>query len=422
MTDKIDAEQFNDDELEAPAWLNPQFIGEILSAYEEAPELKVIDLKITPASFQGDHYASVMFRTTAEYTTSKGKFSKPLIIKTMPEQEGHKKDMLSESHIFETEIGMYCQVLPEFERILREAGDNTKLFVPCIYHSLDPRRVMIFEDLVPQGYSVIRDRPVALEELKTAFSKLAKWHAVSMKVINEQPAFLKEFKYGLFDMPTIQNDPFVTTGMKSFIEMLDNLPDLKKYKPYFEQIQEKHLKRLEAEMQEYHKNRRNDGYYVLCHGDFHLRNMMFKNNKETGNHEDTMLVDFQLSNLCPITVDLTYSIYMLMEPEQRRDMGKDLINYYFTVLVATLKSIGYKGDMPTQAKLWEQIHRNKYYDFFLISTFLPLILAIKSNTFKMHDLIQNPETRQKTYFLDTYVKDVTKLLPKFEKLGYFKGL
>jgi len=49
-------------------------------------------------------------------------------------------------------------------------------------------------------------------------------------------------------------------------------------------------------------------------------------------------------------------------------------------------------------------------------------LAIKSNTFKMHDLIQNPETRQKTYFLDTYVKDVTKLLPKFEKLGYFKGL
>jgi len=40
----------------------------------------------------------------------------------------------------------------------------------------------------------------------------------------------------------------------------------------------------------------------------------------------------------------------------------------------------------------------------------------------MHDLIQNPETRQKTYFLDTYVKDVTKLLPKFEKLGYFKGL
>ncbi|XP_017123793.1 uncharacterized protein LOC108143777 [Drosophila elegans] len=422
MSDKLDAEQFNDDELEAPTWLNPQFIGEILSTYEKAPELKVIDLKITPATAQGDHYASVMFRTTVEYVTSKGKFSKPLIIKTMPEQEGHKKDMLSESHLFETEIGMYCQVLPEFERILQKAGDTTKLSVPCIYHSLEPRQVMIFEDLVPLGYFVIRDRPVSQEELKTVFSKLAKWHAVSIKVIKERPAFLKDYRYGLFDMPTIHNDPFITTGMGSFIEMLDKIPELKKYKPHFEKIKDTFLKRLEVEMQEYHKNRRNDAYYVLCHGDFHLRNMMFKNNKETGAHEDTMLVDFQISNLCPITVDLTYSIYMLMEPEQRREMGKELINYYFTVLVATLKKIGYKGDMPTQAKLWEQMHRNKYYDFFLISTFLPLILAIKSNTFKMHDLILNPETRQKTYFLDTYVKDVTKMLPKFEKLGYFKGL
>ncbi|XP_039493393.1 uncharacterized protein LOC120452967 [Drosophila santomea] len=422
MTDKLDAEQFNDDELEAPTWLNPLFIEKILSTYEDAPELKVIDLKITPASAQGDHYASVMFRTTAEYTTSKGKFSKPLIIKTMPEQEGHKKDMLSESHLFETEIGMYCQVLPEFEKILQEAGDHTKLFVPCIYHSLEPRKVMIFEDLVPQGYYVIRDRPVAQEELKTTFTKLAKWHAVSMKFINEQPDFLKKYKYGLFDMPNIQNDPFITTGMQSFIEMLDRLPELRRYKPHFEKIKDSYLERLQADLREYHENRRSDAYYVLCHGDFHLRNMMFKNNKETGAHEDTMLVDFQISNLCSITIDLTYSIYMLMEPEQRREMGKDLINHYFTELVATLKKIGYKGEMPTQAKLWEQMHRNKYYDFFLLSTFLPLILAIKSNSFKMKDLIQDPEIRPKTYFLDTYVKDVSKLLPKFEQLGYFKGL
>jgi len=157
MTDKTGTEEFNADELEAPAWLNAQFIGDVLSSYEKCPELRVTALQITPASAQGDHYASVMFRTTAEYTTSKGKFSKPLIIKTMPEQEGHKKDMLAESHLFSTEIGAYTKALPEFERILREAGDDTKLYVPCIYHSLEPRQVMIFEDLVPQGYSVIRN-------------------------------------------------------------------------------------------------------------------------------------------------------------------------------------------------------------------------------------------------------------------------
>ncbi|XP_037721290.1 uncharacterized protein LOC119554447 [Drosophila subpulchrella] len=413
--------EFNADELQPPSWLNTRFIGGILSAYEKI-DLNVTDLQISPATAQGDHYASVMFRTKVEYTTAKGKFSKPLIIKTMPEQEGHKKDMLAESHLFETEIGMYCHALPEFERILQEAGDNTKLFVPCIYHSLRPRQVMIFEDLVPQGYTVIRNSPPSEGDLKLAFNKLAKWHAVSMKVINEQPTFLKEFKYGLFEMPTINSDPFITTGMGNFIKMLDKFPELKKYKPYFEKIKDNYLDRLQVEMHEFHKYRRSDRYYVLCHGDFHLRNMMFRHNKKLGAYDDVMLVDFQFCNLVPITVDLTYSIYMLMESEQRWEMGKDLINDYFSVLLDTLRKIGYKGDMPTQTGLWDQLQNNKYFDLFMISTLLPVMLAIKANTLKMHDAIQDPEARQKSYYHDAYVKDVSKLLPKFEKLGYFNDL
>ncbi|XP_017079841.1 uncharacterized protein LOC108113676 [Drosophila eugracilis] len=418
MSDKIDAEQFIKEELEPPSWLNSQFIGQILSEHEEASELQVIDLKIRPASFEGDHYASLMFRTTVEYTTAKGKFSKHLIVKTESEPKGPKK----ESHMFETEIGMYCHVLPEFERILREAGDKTKLFVPCLYHSLEPHKVMIFEDLVPLGYSLIRTRPVEKVELKTAFSKLAKWHAVSMKVIKEQPQLVEQFKYGLFDGINIQTDSFITSGIYKFIEMLDKLPKLKKYKPHFEKIKDSYLQRLKDEWLEHRENRRLDTYYVLSHGDFHIRNIMFKNNRETGVHEDAMLLDFQLSNVCPISSDLIFSIYMLLEPEQRREMGKDLIDYYFNVLLATLRSIRYQGDMPIESKFWEEIRRNKYFDFFLLSTFLPPILAVKSKSYKMHEIVPNPEICQKVYFMDTYVEDVTKLLPQFDKLGYFEGL
>ncbi|KAH8232370.1 hypothetical protein KR032_004875, partial [Drosophila birchii] len=422
MSENVDTEQFNADELQPPEWLNSKFITEVLSKYEKVNELNVTDLKISPASAQGDHYASVMFRANVEYTTPKGPSTKALIIKTMPELEGHKKDLLSDSYVFTTEIATYSKALPEFERILREAGDNTKLFVPCLYHSLEPRQVMIFEDLVPQGYSVIRNRPVTNEKLKKVFAKLAKWHAVSMKLLNEKPDFLKDFKYGIFEMPTIRTDPFITTGMEVFIEMLDQKPEFKKYKPHFEKVKDVYLERLADEMQEYRKNRRDDGYYVLCHGDFHLRNMMYKENKQTGAPEDVMLVDFQFCNICPITVDLTYSIYMLLEPEQRRDMGKDLIHHYFTVMVDTLQKIGYKAEMPTEAKLWAQIHRNRYYHFFMISTLLPMMLAIKSNALKMHDLLQDPETRRKSYFLEKYLADVAMLLPKYEELGHFKDL
>jgi len=162
-------------------------------------------------------------------------------------------------------------------------------------------------------------------------------------------------------MPTINSDPFITTGMGNFIKMLDKFPELKKYKPHFEKIKDNYLDRLQVEMHEFHKYRRNDRYYVLCHGDFHLRNMMFRHNKKLGAYDDVMLVDFQFCNLVPITVDLTYSVYMLMESEQRWEMGKDLINDYFSVLLDTLRKIGFKGDMPTQTGLWDQIHNNKYF-------------------------------------------------------------
>uniref|UniRef100_B3P6M3 GG11393 n=1 Tax=Drosophila erecta TaxID=7220 RepID=B3P6M3_DROER len=414
--------EFNEDELQAPAWLNAQFIGGILSEYEQLPDLKVTDLQVSPATAQGDHYASIMFRTKVEYTTPKGKFSKPLIIKTMPEQEGHKKDMLAESHLFATEIGMYCHALPEFERILREAGDNTKLYVPCIYHSLMPRQVMVFEDLVAQGYTVIRDSPPSLGDLKLAFDKLAKWHAVSMKVINEQPDFLKELKHGMWGMTTFLNDPIVTTGIPCFLKMLDKVPELTKYKPYFEKIRNNYMQQMSKVMEEYRTDPKPNRYYVLCHGDFHARNMMFKNNQETGDFEDVMLVDFQISNTCPITIDLIYSIFMLMDSEERWDLGKEYINYYFSVLSETLRKIGFKGEMPTQTGIWEHIHSHKDYEFFMMTSMLPMMAAMKTNAFKMIDVLTDPETKQKTYFQDEYLTDVKKLLPKFEELGYFENL
>lgn len=55
-------ESVNADELVAPAWLNAQFVEEVLKKHECIPELKVLDVKISPASTKSDHYASIMFR------------------------------------------------------------------------------------------------------------------------------------------------------------------------------------------------------------------------------------------------------------------------------------------------------------------------------------------------------------------------
>lgn len=198
MGEEKNNENFNKDELVAPTWMNAEFFRKVLSDYEQAPELNVLNVEMSPASGKGDHFASIMFRGKVSYSTNKGKFSKSLIIKTMPEVDGFKKDFLKDSYIFQTEIGMYTKVLPHFESILREAGDDTKLCVQCIYHSLEPRQVMIFDDLVPQGYEVVRNRYGTNEELKAGFLKLAKMQAVSYKILKEvNCCFI--FKYLTYD-------------------------------------------------------------------------------------------------------------------------------------------------------------------------------------------------------------------------------
>ncbi|XP_068158052.1 uncharacterized protein [Drosophila tropicalis] len=414
--------QFNADELEAPKWLNAQFIAKVLSKYENEPQLEVLDLKISPASAKGDHYASVMFRTSVEYKTGKGKFSKSLIVKTMPEQEGHKKDLLKESHLFETEIDMYGNVLPKFEKILREVGDKTQLYVPCIYNSLEPHHVLIFDDLIPLGYKVMRGREATNEELQCSLSKLAKWHAVSMKILNEEPDFLKEFKHGMVEIPNFAEEPMISMGMDNFLQFLESQPSLAKYIPLFEKMRRDYLQHFFSYMTEHRNNRREDGYYVLCHGDFHLRNMMFKHDNDTGNLQDCMLLDFQISNLCPLTVDVVYSIYMLMGPEQRANDWENLLNYYFSILLETLKKIGYEGDFPTSNGFWKQIYRSKYFDFFMVSTLLPMIWAMKVQGIDLSEVVEKNESRQKCFEIPGLVDDMTIILARFEKLGYFENL
>lgn len=79
--------------------------------------------------------------------------------------------------------------------------------------------------------------------------------------------------------------------MKKFLDFLEEFPELRKYKPYFEKMENDYIDRVGIVMQEYCRNRKPNGYYVICHGDFYLKNMMFKQG-EDGSLKDVMLLDY----------------------------------------------------------------------------------------------------------------------------------
>lgn len=347
-------ENYNADELEAPAWMNEQFFAEVLIKYLKDPNLKVNGLNMSPATAKGDHYASIMFRAAIEYSTQKGSFSKSLIIKTMPQEEGHKKDFISDSHIFPTEISMYTEILPKFESILSEAGEEITFCAKCVYYSLEPQQVMIFEDLVLQGYEVVRKRDATVEELKATLEKLAKWHAVSFKLIREDPNLFEHLKYDITTVPNFLEQELLTSGLPNFIEMLDSVDSLRKYKEYFVALKPTLIQRWTNIIREYRESRKEDSYYVLCHGDYHLKNMMFKGN-------DCLLVDFQLSYVGSMTNDIIYAIYMLFNPEDRRERYDELIYHYFETFKKTLTRIGFNGKLPNLIEFRKQLVDRKYH-------------------------------------------------------------
>lgn len=129
---------FNSDELVQPPWMDESYFVKALGAFEHDPNVKITSLDFKPATKVGDHFASVMYRVTVEYDVPKYRKvneKKVLIVKTEPFLEGFKTDVLKTNFLFKNEIRMYTQVLPEMERILHAAGDNTKI-CPRLYNTI----------------------------------------------------------------------------------------------------------------------------------------------------------------------------------------------------------------------------------------------------------------------------------------------
>ncbi|XP_018784240.1 PREDICTED: uncharacterized protein LOC108966000 isoform X2 [Bactrocera latifrons] len=183
----------------------------------------------------------------------------------MPFENGQKKNVFEESIIFETEIDMYTQVLPRFEQILRDVGDDTILKAPILFHELSPRKIIIFEDIVPLGYELLRGRYTNVEEIKQSYIKLAKWHTLSYK----EPGCFDEYHISIFAMPNLDRNLLMWQGTDAFIQQLETMPKMQKYLPFIQSIQGKLFEDTKRTAKEYFDAPKEDAIYVLYCGDFH---------------------------------------------------------------------------------------------------------------------------------------------------------
>lgn len=168
--------------------------------------------------------------------------------------------------------------------------------IRILFSSLEPRKVIILEDLKEQGYEMMRNRHPTESEMKAIYRKLAKLHAASYVLgQSEDSEYITQHQNGMCGSELVLEHGIFKNGIGQFIEFLETQQEFQEYARKFQAMKYDILKKSH-ELFSVYKNGKQNEILVLNHGDFHLRNLMFKFD-ENSQMQDFILVTLVLINL-----------------------------------------------------------------------------------------------------------------------------
>lgn len=324
--------------------------------------------------------------------------------------EGVLKDRIGSKNLLKTEMKMYSETLPSLEKLFRKIGENNEIFPRLLYHSNFPAPLIVLEDVKPKGFFNSQNYSIEYEWGKHAFQVLGKFHALSI-ILHQENKELPEYQTGLFQFNLIGEGLFhMVQHMLPLIEKLKEIPGFEEEIPKLEKITKDYNKRL---LRTFRANPSGDGYNVLNHGDFHAKNMMFKN-METD--PELILLDFQFSIWGSPAIDVLYAKYFIAQYEDRDEM----VRVYYHEFSKILKKLNFSGKVPSFDDLQLEINKNCVYEILLSVYCAPVSLfdmsAISLNDF--FDLGLTGDKIRKNFFENEKVLSVCKkLIKEFSERG-----
>lgn len=195
---------------------------------------------------------------------------------------------------------------------------------------------------------MVRSRYLTEDEVKAVYTKLAQLHAVSyMLGHSDQHELVTKYQEGVFTANISLIDDMLTNGLQNFVNMLSKHQELNIFSDKVKAMQDSVHSACKNLYNAYNLNNGKGDIFVLNHGDFHMRNLMFKFDANNI-MEDLIMVDFQMSCYAPSTIDTTYSHFMILSPDLRMKRH-ELTQYYFSEFIRILKKIKYPGELPKYA-------------------------------------------------------------------------
>lgn len=235
-------------------------------------DLQLLDYSIIPATITGDNLASIVLRLKVRFTSNSQEKSKNFIVKTEHFVEGFQMEAFVNRPLFETETSLYTKTIPEMHLHLKRIGVDEMIAPLAAYHTLEPNKVLFIDDLSSE-YTMKRT-PLNFEDSMDVMGKIAKFHALSY-YLGESHAPMEQYTEGLISEKASLMMGF---AMESFVTFTESVA---KWGPEMSVIVEK----LQTLQPSYYEKltklfAKNETFNVLNHGDFHVKNILFRNDKE----------------------------------------------------------------------------------------------------------------------------------------------
>lgn len=401
-----------DNSVTTPSWMNKDFFTTVIKHHSSDVNANVTEFIVKPSLSPGENFVSTMFRVEIKFsTTLQAENSLSVVIKVPPfdvSQTGFVENLGS---IYQTELDMYNGPLNDIKNLLESVGDFCKINPKLIYQSTKPNFVIVLEDLGESGYERMTQPLENFEDSKLVFQRLAKFHAASYFLINERKVDYSRFNFCLFDL---EDDPIILN--KFLYEPIDTLTEVLEswggHEGYVEKLKIFRETFMEKGKQLYKPDV--NGYNVLNHGDFHVKNLMFKKN-DNKEIEDFYILDFQISVLASPCIDLFYALYNKISDENRQTRREEIIQYYHSEFTAALKRFGFIGKIPSLLDLNSELLRHGWME------------VVKCICFKIffwmdaNDLLGNGDSKQmktKIFNDERYKNFIKAELPRLVQLGF----
>jgi hypothetical protein len=188
-------------------------------------DFKFVSIESKPAVKPGDNYMAILFRSKVEIKLKNGEERELSYIVKCLLSTVYNEKMVTGYSAFPKEKKTYSFIIPEFEKLYKEVGEEVTFGPKCYFESETPTQLIVLEDL--SNYQMVH-RSIGLDQnhIKEGLAWLGKFHAASMVYRERNGDYGDDFKTGIFTHsmePVYQS--YYNGYFDYYIEALQNLPN-----------------------------------------------------------------------------------------------------------------------------------------------------------------------------------------------------